>query len=908
MGTSSSSRGSLAGRLFGGLLALVLALTVTGWLTAQNAKKEEVEDPAKPKKPVPKVGDEDEPVKPKKKAPEVEEERTPKAVKVEDRGSKPGPKPPAAAPPVEAQTSLVEALRETKDPALQKLYADLKVPHDAITYRTGIRSATDNIEPLPDYYEGEQKGFKGKGGALRVWPYDEQWRLKKNYEEHDHALGIQPYEEIALREVNDFLKKNLDKPAADRAALLKAAETVLASVDRWHASARETGTRRGDAWEATRQRLHDRLFQVQMQRLETFAAAGDWEGAAAYARTLADAYRDAKERTPIAKLLVGMIDAELRKSARDEDLIEARRRFRMLEEVFPSNQALQPITDSLKKRAQNFVTEAEARSKAGNHQEAARLMELARDVFPNLPELAGVMAKLETEHPTLRVGVRRLPDKMTPREAVTDSDRRAVELLYEGLVKLRVEPDVGQRYEPGLSAGVPRLVPLGREFRIARDAAWSDGTPVTVGDVKATLRAMREGDRWPGHSPAWNKMIEDVEGGGDAFRLSLRLSQGYLDPLSLMTFKVMPQGAVGPAAGPNDAPVGSGPYRYQGAIDVLNRRTKLFLANPGYASREGKIGLPRIREIQFVQFAQEKDDPVEALRSGKIDLVVDLSAAKAAELERADDVVVRGPMVNRRVYFLAVNHRAAPLKDNPALRRALAFAIDRQAILEQHFRGGKKAHRSLNGPFPAGSWPCDPKNVPPELYDLNKAKHEVKEAVKEAGGSIKLTLKYPAGDAATKAALEALCASVNGALRIDERTFIELELQEREPANLREDVERTHSYDLAYYHYDHPSEAYWIAPLFDLGATDQNGSNYLGYRDGELQSVLDQAKNHRDFSEVRQAMHLVHRMLEQKMPLIPLWQLDTFLAHRKGVHLERAAIDPLLIFNDVEHWTLDGKR
>src|SRR5207302_1524498 len=105
--------------------------------------------------------------------------------------------------------------------------------------------------------------------------------------------------------------------------------------------------------------------------------------------------------------------------------------------------------------------------------------------------------------------------------SATDADRRAVELTYEGLVKLREEPGVGQRYEPALAGGAPRLIPLGREFRIARGATWSDGSPVTVGDVKETLRAMRK-ENWLGYSPAWNGMIEDAEGGGDSFRLSLR--------------------------------------------------------------------------------------------------------------------------------------------------------------------------------------------------------------------------------------------------------------------------------------------------------------------------------------------------------------------------------------------------
>jgi len=145
------------------------------------------------------------------------------------------------------------------------------------------------------------------------------------------------------------------------------------------------------------------------------------------------------------------------------------------------------------------------------------------------------LARMDQDHPVLRVGVRELPVNMVPGQAATDADLRAIELMYEGLVKLRVVPGVGQRYEPALAEALPRLIPLGREFRIARGATWSDGTPVTVGDVKETLRTMRK-ESWLGYSPIFNDMVADPEGGGDSFRLSLRLKQGYLDPLSLMSF------------------------------------------------------------------------------------------------------------------------------------------------------------------------------------------------------------------------------------------------------------------------------------------------------------------------------------------------------------------------------------
>jgi ABC-type transport system substrate-binding protein len=881
-------------------LSLVFAVTFCGWLGAQSSKKEDKEEPAKSR---PK-GDrkeelDDGPARPRK------------VINVDD--DDPAPAKPKRKPlvPVQAegQTSLVEALRETKNPTLQALFGELKVPHDALTVRT-IRdqARTVAIEPEPTYYPDEEPSFKN--GYIDVWTYDAEWRRSTSSTKHRSALRLQPYEEVVLDRVDALLKSDPVRVKLTPAEMFRAAETALAAADRFHVSARQTGARRGSEWEPVGKRLHERLFEVQQKRLGTFIAAGDWDGACAYARTLAAAYREQDERTPLAAALVRMIQEELPTGAPEEQLRRARERFQQLEDIFPGSQAIQAVNRGLRDQAAALLKQAETMDKAGDHQNARLRLQLARDLCPTLPDLAEALARMEENHPVLRVGVHDLPLNLIPGQAVTDADFRAMELVYEGLVKLYVEPGVGQRYVPALAGAVPRLVPLGREFRIARGAAWSDGTPVTVGDVKETLRAMRS-DTWVGHSTAWNKLIEDPVGGGDSFRLSLHLSQGYLDPLSLMSFKVLPSMLARQPGRLDASPVGSGPFKYSKRGTYLDRRTVQFLANPAYASREGKLGLPRIREIHFVQLAPA-DDPALLLAEGKLDMVLDLSAQQAGDknLRNGANAVVRGPIPSRRVYFLAVNHRAPAVRENVALRRALALAIDRKKILAACFPdpAGTKAHHSLNGLFPAESWPCD-KNVPQELFDAEGARAQTAEAVKVNGEAIRLELKYPDGDAATAAAVQLLCSSVNELLRKDDKTFIELRPKAVLPQNLREDVEVRHDYQLAYYHYDHASETFWVAPLFDIDpqATDSRGSNYLGYIDGDLQAQFQRARNHRDFSEVQKAMHMIHQTLVLTMPLIPLWQLDTFLAHRKGMNLDRLPVDPLVIFNDVENWEL-GRR
>jgi ABC-type oligopeptide transport system substrate-binding subunit len=260
---------------------------------------------------------------------------------------------------------------------------------------------------------------------------------------------------------------------------------------------------------------------------------------------------------------------------------------------------------------------------------------------------------------------------------------------------------------------------------------------------------------------------------------------------------------------------------------------------------------------------------------------------------------------NRRVYFLAVNNRR-PLLAGADLRVALARAISREALLDDHFRKGleRKVHRALNGPYPAGSWACNPKLVSRkdkdslDPFDADLARAKLGAWAKKQPSqvvNITLSLKYPAGDKALEAAMAALCEQVGKAL-----PGVKLVPEARTPYALREEVEETYNYDLAYYHHDFVDESYWLYPL--LGPTGRAGAeNYLGYT-GPLMDKVQAAMTLRHFSEVRNYAHAIHQQFFQdEMPLIPLWQLDPLYAYRKNV-VEMPAIDPLLVFTRVEEW------
>src|SRR5262249_33293195 len=278
----------------------------------------------------------------------------------------------------------------------------------------------------------------------------------------------------------------------------------------------------------------------------------------------------------------------------------------------------------------------------------------------------------------------------------------------------------------------------------------------------------------------------------------------------------------------------------------------------------GRSDLPRLREIQFFQ----TDDPVKDLKNGSLDFIPDLPADKVkAVQEAAKTYKVLGPMPNRRIYFLAVNS-GNPVLANADARKAIAHAIDRKKLLDDFFRAGlgENVHRVLNGPFPPNSWACDPALT----YNQARAQSHKKRAG-AAMEDVELSLKYPNNDPQVARAMEALRG------QLQDQVGIKLKMEPMPPAALRLDVEATQRYDLAYYHYDYGSEMYWLLPLFQPSGVGVTGTNFLNYEnDGALIAQFQQINVRCEFKEVQKCNHVLHGMFFDKMPFVPLWQLDTF--------------------------------
>ncbi|MHB1421976.1 MAG: ABC transporter substrate-binding protein [Gemmataceae bacterium] len=871
-----------------------------------------------PAKKKPRVEEEEEtaPKKPKRKVIQVPEEESPKTKAEPTRPAVPS-----------ANGDLNQLKDQTKHPALKALFSSLAVPHDRVLYkRTGVTNSGENIRreeiiKPTSLYLGDDPGRYHEDLKFTQLSTDKLEEIRSYSPILKSLEAVRPYEKIAQDKVRAFLREPYDTREPDdrlylsRYDMLDAAEKVLKAVLLWHDSARQTGKRKGDGWENVEKELRKQLLDdVLLEQMKIYAQAKNWDRVLEMTHRLAVTYTDTNERQSIFRPVADLIQGALKKdpTVSEKTRQDACKRLLDLDREFPNNPALRPIRDTLRAEAQSWLDAAKEALKEKDSKKANEYQLRAQQIWPQLEGLQSFRSELHREHPILRVGVRGpLPKYFSPAWAYTDNERRAVEMLFESLVKLVPDASGGYGYCCGLSESYPQVVPLGRQFKLPREAVWTDRRPLNSTDIEVSLGLFRRG-MGVGRSRVWGDLLARKEQMNDPFQVTLRLKQGFLDPLSMMTFKILPRDREVTTAEFAQNPVTSGPFRLDRSrqSDEMQRECLFFLANPDYSRRAGKHDAPHIQEVRFYSYAG--DTLADDLRRGKLDLVLDLTAKETEELlnkQKVDPLPIEisfpsANASNRRIYFLAVNTRKL---EDANLRQALSYAIDRETLLNKHFRASLKAplHKALSGPFPAGSWACKPadgnagnKSSRP-LFDRDAAKTQAQQkAVLDAVKAGPLKLKYPDDNPALDDAMKELCSQV------EDLTGVVLEPTPLPPHLLREDVELT-NYDLAYYHYDFPDKIYWLAPLFGPPPGKEDGNNIFKFNNVTLTRLLEDTKSYRDFAMVRKFQWQTQEELNKQMPFIPLWQLDPLLVYRSEVKPD--GLDPLLVFTNIEDWRIMHK-
>jgi peptide/nickel transport system substrate-binding protein len=238
--------------------------------------------------------------------------------------------------------------------------------------------------------------------------------------------------------------------------------------------------------------------------------------------------------------------------------------------------------------------------------------------------------------------------------------------VLEGLVgidgRLKLQPALAERWEN----------PDDRTylFDLRPDLRFSDGRPVTAGDVAASLNAART-RRFITRD--YLQAVESVRAIGE-HRVEIKTRGPYLILLSKLPF-----GFVLPAESLAETPVpvvGTGPYR----LEAWTPGRELRLArNPYYRGPPAAFAQARFVVVPDVE------ERVARVRRGEAQIADDVPLERIESLAALPDVrVVRRSSL--RVLFLCLRVDRTPFSD-PRVREAVDLAIDRQELIVHALAG-----------------------------------------------------------------------------------------------------------------------------------------------------------------------------------------------------------------------------
>jgi peptide/nickel transport system substrate-binding protein len=454
-------------------------------------------------------------------------------------------------------------------------------------------------------------------------------------------------------------------------------------------------------------------------------------------------------------------------------------------------------------------------------------------------------ARRRTPDDTLVVVIESAITTADPRFALSSWESKLSRLVAAGLTSVDTDD-----LKPRLNLAARRDDVDGRtvDFTIRADARFSDGSPVLARDVVATLGSVLAEDSRSLHHKGFTERFEGFEVRGERV-VRFHLKEPLATLGSDLDFGILS------AAG-----LGAGPY----ALRELTSTHALLEENPYYFGPRPRT--PRV-EIKFVHDAAAR---LLMLVGGSADLIQNSVRMDLIEEVRGRPRVqiAEGPSV---ILTYLMTNTADPLLRDVRVRRAIALALDRRAIVAAKFGGHA---RLATGLLPEIHW-AYAGDVPRYDHDPARARALLDAAgypdPDGAGPRPRMHLVYKTSSDAFRVAV----ARVIAAQLAD--VGIEVEVRSFEFATFFADVKKG-SFQLAsmqtnelnepdyYYFYFHSSRI--------PDARNPDGGNRWRYKNPEVDRLTEAGRRELDLVKRKAIYAEVQRLVAEDVPVVALWHED----------------------------------
>jgi peptide/nickel transport system substrate-binding protein len=449
-----------------------------------------------------------------------------------------------------------------------------------------------------------------------------------------------------------------------------------------------------------------------------------------------------------------------------------------------------------------------------------------------------------------------------PRAAVTNYDNKLTRIVASGLTAVDTND---LRWRPELASKIDRIDPLTIDVTVRDDARFSDGSPVTAADVVGTYMSVLSPESTSGSHKMLSDRFTSVEVVAPQvarFHLKAPLATFESDvDYGIVSFH---DGVPRP-----DEVIGAGPY----VLRDLDSTSAWLEPNPYYFG--AKPQLPRV-EIKFVRDAAARllmivGGSADLIQNGvRPDLVAAIRDRPRVHVHTSPGAILTYLMMNNDDPVLARRE----------VRQAIAFAIDRPAIIRARFGGLAVLATGLLAPM---NW-AYVDDVARYDHDLARAKQLLDDAGlgdPDGDGPLpRLHLVYKTSAETFRIAIArtiaAQLAEVGIAVEVRSFEFATFFADIKKGAYQIASMQTTDITDPDFYFmYFHSS---WIPT-----PANPDGFNRWRYRNALVDRLTTSGREEVDQGRRKQIYAEVQRQVAADVPIVPLWHEDNIVLTNASV-------------------------
>jgi len=406
------------------------------------------------------------------------------------------------------------------------------------------------------------------------------------------------------------------------------------------------------------------------------------------------------------------------------------------------------------------------------------------------------------------------------------------------------------------------------EFDLRSDITFHDGSKLTADDVVYSVKRITDPKFASPQLGQFDKITDAVTLSPTKVKL---VTAGPYPALlaQLVKLSIVPK-AVVEAVGKdafNLKPVGSGPYKFESWQRGVNVQ---LTRNDAYWGTKAPFPTVTFRAVP------DAATRLANLQAGSSDLVVTLDADQAGQLKSAPKAQALIGLTER-VAYVRLNTTKPPF-DNPRLRLAAAYAIDKQAMIDGLLGGYDKQVPELLTPAIFG-W-VDGIKAPE--HDLAKAKALIAEAGPAAKAEIDLSTA-PVFDQRIVQAIQQMLVDAGFNVKIamsDMATYLKRAQAGPETTSLL-------------------SFGRWSCACQDadgvLFPLLHKSSGWSAYRNPKMDALLEEARATLDTSKRLAAYKQVHEIVATDVPVVPLYQAVVIYGAAKNLTFQPTPNESMFI-------------